>query len=208
MTSSRTCVERSIAFQPSETHPPQAHNLAVGHAQTRHLRWSRRAPIVRIENWCSVEHAFVERDVGGRAVVFDTGWSGLFGTPEDARGRRSSPSAPHLMSPHLTEQRVTLVGIDSLNIDDVESGGELTAHPLLLAAGIHAVENLTLLHELPVSGATIPVIPPKMEDFGTFPWRSFARTSRVAPAALLPCPAQRVTQFGLTSAQLLQSRGV
>jgi hypothetical protein len=155
MTSSRTCVERSIAFQPSETHPPQAHNLAVGHAQTRHLRWSRRAPIVRIENWCSVEHAFVERDVGGRAVVFDTGWSGLFGTPEDARGRRSSPSAPHLMSPHLTEQRVTLVGIDSLNIDDVESGGELTAHPLLLAAGIHAVENLTLLHELPASPSSL-----------------------------------------------------
>lgn len=210
MTSSRTCVERSIAFQPSETHPPQAPNLAVGHAQTRHLRWSRRAPSVRIENWCSVEHAFVERDVGGRAVVFDPGWSGLFGTPEDATGAPflTERGAPHLTSPHLTEQRVTLVGIDSLNIDDVESGGERTADPLLLAAGIHAVENLTLLNELPVSGATIPVIPPKMEDFGTFPMRSFARTSRVTPAALLPCPARRVTQFGLTSAQLLQSGGV
>ena len=104
MTSSRTCVERSIAFRPSETHPPPAHSLAVGHAQTRHLRWSRRAPIVRIENWCSVEHAFVERDVGGRAVVFDTGWSVLFGTPEDATGAPflTERTSPHLTSPHLT----------------------------------------------------------------------------------------------------------
>ena len=104
MTSSRTCVERSIAFQPSETHPPQASNLPVGHAQTRHLRWSRRAPSVRIENWCSVEHAFVERDVGGRAVVFDPGWSGLFGTPEDATGAPflTERGAPHLTSPHRT----------------------------------------------------------------------------------------------------------
>jgi kynurenine formamidase len=73
------------------------------------------------------------------------------------------------------DQGVTLVGIDSLNIDDVESGGERPAHSLLLAAGIHVVEHLTSLDELPESGVEITVVPPKIEGFGTFPVRAFAR---------------------------------
>jgi kynurenine formamidase len=116
--------------------------------------------------------ALTGRDLAGKAVLLDTGWSRFFGGAEYAAG------APFLTgegAAYLVDQGVTLVGIDSLNIDDVESGGERPAHSLLLAAGIHVVEHLTSLDELPESGAEITVVPPKIEGFGTFPVRAFAR---------------------------------
>ena len=67
-----------------------------------------------------------------------------------------------------------LVGIDSLNIDDVESGGERPAHSLLLGAGVPVVEHLTGLEQLPATGARFTAVPPKVSGFGTFPVRAFA----------------------------------
>lgn len=115
---------------------------------------------------------FFDRDLTGKAVLLDTGWSRLFGEPAYEVG------APFLMAEgadYLVSQGVTMVGIDSLNIDDTESGGERPAHSALLAAGIHVVEHLTNLGSLPVSGSTVTVVPPKVEGFGTFPVRAFAR---------------------------------
>lgn len=66
------------------------------------------------------------------------------------------------------------MGIDSLNLDDTESGGERPAHSLLLAAGIHVVEHLTSLAAVPARGARFTAVPPKVEGFGTFPVRAFA----------------------------------
>ena len=65
-------------------------------------------------------------------------------------------------------------GIDSLNIDDTESGGERPAHSLLLGAGVHVVEHLTNLGDLPPRGARFTAAPPAVEGFGTFPVRAFA----------------------------------
>jgi len=76
---------------------------------------------------------------------------------------------------YLISQGVTLVGIDSLNIDDTESGGERPAHTGFLAAGIHVVEHLRGLEQLPPSGALFSAVPPKVEGFGTFPVRAYAR---------------------------------
>ena len=70
---------------------------------------------------------------------------------------------------------MALVGIDSLNIDDTECGGERPAHALLLAAGIHVVEHLTALEALPEPGARFTAVPPRIVGFGTFPVRAFAR---------------------------------
>jgi arylformamidase len=115
---------------------------------------------------------FSDREVSGRAVLLDTGWSRHFGTPEYATG------APFLTAEgadYLVAQGVTLVGIDSLNIDDTEGSGERPAHSALLAAGIHVVEHLTNLAELPTSGARFTATPPLVEGFGTFPVRAFAR---------------------------------
>ena len=115
---------------------------------------------------------FWDRDVAGKAVLLHTGWSQHFGTPAYLTG------APFLTADgvdYLVSRGVTLVGIDSLNIDDTESGGERPAHTGLLAAGIHVVEHLTGLELLPPSGALFSAVPPKVEGFGTFPVRAFAR---------------------------------
>ena len=75
---------------------------------------------------------------------------------------------------YLVDAGVVLVGIDSVNIDDTESGGERPAHSLLLGAGVHVVEHLTNLGALPSSGARFTAAPPAIEGFGTFPVRAFA----------------------------------
>ena len=112
-----------------------------------------------------------DRELRGAAVLLHTGWDAHFGTPAYGSG------APFLSVEgvaHLVAQGVALVGIDSLNIDDAESGGERPAHSGLLAAGIHVVEHLTKLGELPARGARFTAAPPAVERFGTFPVRAYA----------------------------------
>jgi len=114
---------------------------------------------------------FYDRDLRGAAVLIHTGWDKHFATPAYGSG------APYLESSavdYLISQGVLLVGIDSLNIDDTESGGERPAHTGLLAAGIHVVEHLAHLEQLPPSGARFTAAPPAFEGFGTFPVRAYA----------------------------------
>jgi kynurenine formamidase len=117
---------------------------------------------------------FHDRDVRGKAVLLHTGWSRHFGTPAYAEG------APFL-SPDgvdfLADQGVTLVGIDSINIDDMsaDARGERPAHTRFLADGIHIVEHLTGLAQLPPSGARFTAAPLSIRGFGTSPVRAFAR---------------------------------
>jgi arylformamidase len=111
------------------------------------------------------------RQLEGAAVLLHTGWDRHFGTPAYASG------APYLTEngvDFLIASGVALVGIDSLNIDDTEGTGERPAHTKLLAAGIHVVEHLTGLSQLPDSGARFTATPPLIEGFGTFPVRAFA----------------------------------
>jgi kynurenine formamidase len=114
---------------------------------------------------------FYDRDVRGKAVLLHTGWDRHFGTP--AYG----VDAPFLAADGvacLVAQGAVIVGIDSLNIDEVVPHGERPAHSELLGAGIHVVEHLTALGELPPSGARFTAVAPKVERFGTFPVRAFA----------------------------------
>jgi arylformamidase len=114
---------------------------------------------------------FLDRDLRGSAVLLHTGWDRHFGTPEYLR---DAPFLEAAAVDHLIAQGVVLVGIDSLNIDDTESGGERPAHTGLLAAGIHVVEHLTGLGGLPPHGARFTAAPPAVRGFGTFPVRAFA----------------------------------
>lgn len=116
----------------------------------------------------------LDRDVRGAAVLLHTGWDRWFGRPEYGTG---SPFLSEEGTRHLIEAGAALVGIDALNIDDTESGGERPAHSLLLDAGIHVVEHLTNLGALPPSGARFTAAPPAVEGFGTFPVRAFAELS-------------------------------
>lgn len=114
---------------------------------------------------------FFDRELRGTAVLLHTGWDAHFGTAAYGTG------APFLTAAgvrHLVDAGAVLVGIDSLNIDDTESGGERPAHTGLLAAGIHVVEHLTGLGQLPPRGARFTAAPPAVRGFGTFPVRAFA----------------------------------
>ncbi len=112
-----------------------------------------------------------DRDVRGAAVLLHTGWDRRFGRPEYGAG---APFLTGEAAAHLIDAGAVLVGIDSVNIDDTESGGERPAHTLLLGAGVHVVEHLTNLGALPPSGARFTAAPPAVEGFGTFPVRAFA----------------------------------
>ena len=115
---------------------------------------------------------FDAQDLAGTAVLLHTGWDRHFSTPAYLSG---APFLTEAGSRALVDAGVALVGIDSLNIDDTESGGERPAHSLLLAAGIPVVEHLTGLGGLPDRGARFFAVPPRVRDFGTFPVRAFAR---------------------------------
>lgn len=120
---------------------------------------------------------FFDRELTGTAVLLHTGWSRHFGRPEYGTG---APFLTEAGARHLADAGVAIVGIDSLNIDDTESGGERPAHSILLRAGIHVVEHLTALDEVPVRGARFTAVPPRVAGFGTFPVRAFAE---VPPAS-------------------------
>ena len=112
-----------------------------------------------------------DRELRDTAVLLDTGWSRLFGTPAYGTG---SPFLTEDAARFLVDAGVRLVGIDALNIDDTESGGERPAHSILLAAGVHVVEHLTALDRLPARGARFTAAPPAIRGCGTFPVRAFA----------------------------------
>jgi len=114
---------------------------------------------------------FYDRNLTGAAVLLHTGWNQHFGSAEYGV---NAPFLTEAGARHLVEAGVQLVGIDSVNIDDTQSGGTRPAHSLLLAAGIHVVEHLTNLGELPTQGARFTAVPPKIKNFGTFPVRAFA----------------------------------
>lgn len=112
-------------------------------------------------------------DVAGRAVLLHTGWSAHFGTQ-----RYAAPEAPYLTGEGaraLVDAGAALVGIDSINIDDMgPAAGERPAHSALLTAGIPIVEHLTGLDALPPEGFRFTAAPPRVAGMGTFPVRAFA----------------------------------
>ena len=115
------------------------------------------------------------RDLAGAAVLLHTGADRHFGDP--AYGV-DAPFLTEAGARFLIDAGAALVGIDAVNIDDTDpatSGGARPAHTLLLGAGIHVVEHLTRLGDLPASGAVFTAAPPAIEGFGTFPVRAFAQ---------------------------------
>ena len=109
-------------------------------------------------------------DVDGKAVLLHTGGDRDFGTPAYAD---NAPFLTEAAARWLVEHNAALVGIDSVNIDDIDDRTR-PAHSILLAADIPIVEHLTGLGRLPLQGARFSAVPPKFAEFGTFPVRAFA----------------------------------
>jgi len=113
---------------------------------------------------------FVPIDVRGKAVLVHTGWAKHWATEQYFEGHSFLTEGAAV---YLKEQGAVLVGIDSLNIDDI-SGGARPVHTVLLGAGIPIVEHLCNLHPLPITGFTFTAVPVKVKGMGTFPVRAFA----------------------------------
>jgi arylformamidase len=108
-------------------------------------------------------------EVGGRAVLFHTGW--------DRHWRTDAYFEGH---PHMTERAAewlaragaVIVGIDSLNIDSLATG-ERPVHTVLLGRDIPIVEHMCGLGDVPERGGRFSAVPVKVKGFGTFPVRAF-----------------------------------
>ena len=115
-------------------------------------------------------HHFAPVDCAGHAVLVHTGWDRHWRTDQYFEGH---PFLTEKAALYLRDQGALLVGIDSLNIDDI-SGGARPVHSILLAAEIPIVEHLTGLAALPASGFRFTAVPPKIKGMGTFPVRAHA----------------------------------
>ena len=107
----------------------------------------------------------------GKAVLFHTGWDAHWRTDQYFENH------PHLtgeLAEQLVEAGVTLVGIDSFNIDSTDDGTR-PVHSALLGAGIPIVEHMCGLAALPELGARFFAVPVKVKGMGTFPVRAFAK---------------------------------
>lgn len=114
--------------------------------------------------------AFEREDVAGKAVLVHTGWSVHFGRDAYYEGH---PYLTADAAEYLVENGAALVGIDSLNIDDIGDGTR-PAHTKLLDNEIPIVEHLTNLDALPEMGFRFFAVPVKVEGLGSFPVRAFA----------------------------------
>jgi len=114
--------------------------------------------------------AFTGRHVRGKAVLVRTGWDAHWGT---SAYLANNPFLTAEAAAYLVEQGAALVGIDSVNIDDLSDLAR-PAHSALLGAEIPIVEHLRGLGQLPADGFAFTAVPPKVAGFGTWPVRAFA----------------------------------
>jgi kynurenine formamidase len=118
--------------------------------------------------------AFEGHVVRGRAVLVHTGWDRHWGTQRYLSG---NPFLTADAAAYLADYGAALVGIDSLNIDDLGESAR-PVHSTLLGADIPIVEHLTGLGQLPESDVRFFAVPPKVVGFGTFPVRAFGKEGR------------------------------
>ncbi|MBS0366157.1 MAG: cyclase family protein [Proteobacteria bacterium] len=114
--------------------------------------------------------AFAACDVSGKAVLVHTGWARHWRTEQYFEGHPYLSAAAAIW---LRDRGASLVGIDSLNIDDT-ADGQRPVHTTLLRAGIPIVEHLRGLEQLPAAGFTFTAVPPPVKGMGTFPVRAYA----------------------------------
>lgn len=122
--------------------------------------------------------AFVGVEITGRAVLVRTGWSSHWGT--EAYGGADHPFLTAEAAAWLVAREPAVVGIDSVNIDDLADGTR-PAHTALLAAGIPIVEHLRGLNELPRDGFRFHAAPVAVVGMGTFPVRAYALVNTTSP---------------------------
>ncbi|HWA14883.1 MAG TPA: cyclase family protein [Gemmatimonadales bacterium] len=112
---------------------------------------------------------FSRDEVRGKAVIVATGWDRHWRT--DAYFEQH-PYLTGELAEWLVSAGAALVGIDSYNIDNTDTG-ERPVHTTLLGNDIPIVEHLCGLAAAPERGGRFFAVPPKVQGFGTFPVRAF-----------------------------------
>jgi len=113
---------------------------------------------------------FSPDEIRGRAVLVQTGWDRHWRTDRYFDGH---PYLTGDLAERLAAAGAALVGIDSYNIDSVDTG-ERPVHSVLLRREIPIVEHMRGLEALPERGSRFFAVPVKVRGFGTFPIRAFA----------------------------------
>jgi len=109
-------------------------------------------------------------DVAGKAVLIHTGWDRHWRT--DAYFGEH-PYVTAEAADWLAEHGTVIVGIDSVNIDNMHVRAR-PVHTRLLGAGIPICEHMTGLGGVPDEGFRFAAVPPKVKGMGTFPVRAYA----------------------------------
>ena len=106
----------------------------------------------------------------GCAVLIRTGWDVHWRTPQYGE---NAPFLTRNAAEFLVSAQPALVGIDSVNIDNMLDGTR-PVHTMLLNSGIPIAEHLCNLEKLPPSGFRFHCAPIKFRGVGTFPVRAYA----------------------------------
>jgi kynurenine formamidase len=122
----------------------------------------------------SLRPEHITTDIRGRAVLIHTGWSRYWRT--GTYGDKSHPFVSREAAQFLADAGVALVGIDSVNIDDMADPSR-PAHTILLRSGVPVVEHLTGLDALAGREFTFFAVPAPVRGLGTFAVRAFAATN-------------------------------
>ena len=114
-------------------------------------------------------NAFAGVEIDGKAVLVETGWDVHWRTERYLTGH---PFLTADAAEYLASRGVTLVGIDSLNIDDTADLAR-PVHSTLLGAGVPIVEHMCNLGRLPERSFKFFAVPAKVTGFGSWPVRAF-----------------------------------
>lgn len=112
---------------------------------------------------------FHNLNLKGKAVLLHTGWDRHWQTDQYFEGH---PFLTKAAAEFLVAESVALVGIDSLNIDDIGEPSR-PVHTTLLGAEVPIVEHLRGLDQLPDAGFRFFSVPVKVKGMGTFPVRAY-----------------------------------
>lgn len=108
----------------------------------------------------------------GSLVIFYTGWSKHWETPEKYNNNHVFPSVDVSTAELLLTRGIVGIGIDTLSCDTGAHG--FPVHRAILGANKYLIENVANAHLLPPTGAKVAVLPVKIKDATEAPIRLIA----------------------------------
>jgi kynurenine formamidase len=105
-------------------------------------------------------------------VIFYTGWSARWETPEKYHNNHMFPSVHISTAEFLLERKIAGLGTDTLSADTGANG--FPVHRAILGADKYLIENIANVNLLPATGAKALVLPMKIKDATEAPVRLVA----------------------------------